>query len=230
MTRSCAALFVLAFAAAPAAAQVGYKPGESPYRNVPWKQSFGVWAGGFDTGRDVAGVGPQPGWLAGVRYDLRIGGPMSLIARVGGAPTSRRILDPTNPPATRHTGDENSQLMIADLGLGMNLTGQKSYHRVIPVLSGGVGVVSDFRGTPDKGGYRFGTRFAFTWGLGIRYHTDSKWEPRLDFSNSLWQLLYPPDYSASPSDGSPPIIKSGKKSAWMGNHLWSVGMSRQLFR
>jgi hypothetical protein len=223
-------MFALALVAAPAAAQVGHKPDDSPYRDVPWKQSLGVFAGGFDTGRDPAGVGPQPGWLAGVRYDLRIGGPMSLVVRLGGAPTSRRILDPANPAATRHVGDEDSQLMVADLGLAMNLTGQKSFHRLIPVLSGGVGVASDFRGTPDKGGYRFGTRFAFNWGLGVRYHTDGRWEPRLDFSNSLWQLQYPPAYNVSPSDGSSPIVKGAKKSPWMGNHLWSLGLSYQLFR
>lgn len=230
MTRLCAAMFALTLAMAPAAAQVGHKPSESPYLDVPWKQSLGVFAGGFDTGRDPAGVGPQPGWLAGVRYDLRIGGPMVLVARVAGAPTSRRILDPTRPAATRHIGDEDSQLLVADLGLAMNLTGQKSFHRLIPVFSGGVGVVSDFRGTPDEGGYRFGTRFAFNWGLGVRYHSQGRWEPRVDFSNSLWQLQYPGAYSEGPSDGSPAIVKSGKKAAWLGNHLWSLGLSYQLFR
>lgn len=230
MTRIRAALFALTLAAAPAASQVGHKPSESPYRDLPWKQSFGVFAGGFDTGRDPAGVGPQPGSLAGVRYDLRIGGPMSLVARVAAAPTSRRILDPSQPAATRHVGDQESQLMAADLGLAINLTGQKSFHRLVPVLSGGVGIASDFRGTPDKGGYRFGTRFAFNWGLGVRYHTPGRWEPRVDFSNYLWQLLYPPDYRAGPADGSPAIVPSGKKSVWMGNHLWSLGLSYQLFR
>jgi len=231
VTRFCAALCALALAAASAAAQVvGYKPGDSPYLNVPGSQSLGFFAGGFDTGRDPAGVGPQPGWLAGVRYDLRIGGPMTLVARLAGAPTTRRILNPANPAATRHVGDESSQLMLADLGLAMNLTGQKSFHRLVPVLSGGVGVVSDFRGTPDKGGYRFGTRFALNWGLGVQYHTDGRWQPRFDFSNSLWKLQYPPDYGISPSDGSSPVVKDAKKSPWMGNHLWSVGLSYQLFR
>ena len=230
MTRIGAAMFALTLVVAPAAAQVGHKPSESPYHDLTWRQSVGVFAGGFDTGRDPAGVGPQPGWLSGLRYDLRIGGPVALVARVAAAPTSHRILDPTKPAATRHIGDEDSQLMVADLGLAMNLTGQKSFHRLVPVLSGGVGVASDFRGTPDKGGYRFGTRFAFNWGLGVRYHTQGRWEPRVDFSNSLWQLQYPAAYGAGPADGSPAIVKSGKKAAWMGNHLWSLGLSYQLFR
>lgn len=229
MTRLRAALFALTLAAVPAAAQVGFEPAKSPYRDLPWKQSFGVFAGGFDTGRDPAGVGPQPGFLTGVRYDLRIGGPVSLVVRAGAAPTSRRVLDPSKSAAARYVGDEESQLFAGDLGIAMNLTGQKSWHRLAPVLSGGVGMVSDFRGTPDDGGYRFGTRFLFTWGLGVRYHTEGRWEPRVDFTNYLWQLQYPPAYQQDASDGGPPIV-SGKKAPWMGNHLWSVGLSYQLFR
>ncbi|MDQ8155530.1 MAG: hypothetical protein P3B98_12810 [Gemmatimonadota bacterium] len=230
MTRFRAALFAVTLAAAPAAAQVGYTPSASPFRDMPWKQSISGFAGGFDTGSDAAGVGPQPGWLAGVRYDLRIGGPVSLVTRIAAAPTSRRVIDPTKPATTRFVGDENSQLMAADLGLAMNLTGQKSFHRLIPVLQGGVGLVTDFRGTPDDGGYRFGTRFMFTWGAGVRYHTEGRWEPRLDFTNYLWQLQYPPAYLATPSDGSAAAVPNGKKSPWMGNHLWSLGLSYQLFR
>jgi hypothetical protein len=224
-----AALFVLTLAAAPAVAQVGYEPAKSPYRDLPWKQSLAVFTGGFDTGKDEAGVGPQPGWLAGVRYDLRIGGPVALVARFGSAPTSRRILRPLNPAASRYVGDQNSQLLTADLGIALNITGQKSWHRMVPVVSGGVGVASDFRGTPDVGGYRFGTRFMFTYGLGVRYHTDGRWEPRVDFTNYIWQLQYPPEYREKPSDGGKPLV-SGGKAPWMGNHLWSLGLAYHLFR
>ncbi len=224
-------MFALTLAAAPAAAQVvGSMPDASPFRDLPWKQSLTVFGGGFDTGRDMAGVGPQPGWLTGVRYDLRIGGPVSLVGRLSTGPTSRRILDPTKAAASRHVGDNKSELMVADLGLAMNLTGQKSYHRLVPVLSGGVGVVSDFRGIPDDGGYRFGTHFSFTWGLGVRYQTSGRWEPRVDFTNYVWQLQYPSTYTVTPLDGSSAILPNGKKSPWMGNHLWSVGLSYQLFR
>lgn len=230
MTRIRAAMFAMVLAAAPAVAQVGHVPGESPYRDLPWKQSLGFFAGGFDTGRDAAGVGPQPGWLTGMRYDLRIGGPVSLMVRLAAAPTSRRVIDPTKPAATRHIGNEDSQLFGGDLGIALNLTGQKSFHRLVPVLSGGVGLVSDFRGTPDAGGYRFGTRFSFTWGLGVRYHTEGRWEPRVDFTNYVWQLQYPPDYEQVPADGSSAVLPNGRKSPWMGNHLWSVGLAYHLFR
>ncbi|MHB1311759.1 MAG: hypothetical protein ACYC3L_07045 [Gemmatimonadaceae bacterium] len=230
MTRSCAALCALMLAAAPAAAQVGHMPAESPYRDLPWKQALTVFGGGFKTGNDPAGVGPQPGSLMGLRYGIRIGGPISLVARLAGAPSSRRLLDPTKPAASRYIGDQSSELFAGDLGLEWNLTGQKSWHRIVPVIDGGVGMVSDFHGIPDAGGYRFGTRFMFTWGAGIRYHTDGRWEPRLDFTNYVWQLQYPPSYAATQSDGSPGIVKNAKKGLWMGNHLLSLGLSYQLFR
>ena len=229
MTRLRDALLALTLATAPAFSQVGYEPAKSPYRDLPWKQSLTVFAGGFDTGRDEAGVGPQPGWLTGVRYDLRIGGPVSLVTRVSAGPTSRRVLLPLNPVASRHVGDQTSQLFAGDLGIAMNLTGQKSYHRLVPVLSGGVGMVSDFRGTPDASGYRFGTRFMFTWGFGIRYHREGRWSPRADFTNYVWQIQYPPDYRAKPSDGSRAVVTGGK-SPWLGNHLWSLGLAYHFFR
>ena len=192
MTRVRAALFAVTLWAAPAAAQVvGHLPSASPYSDIVWKQSVSVFAGGFNTGNDPAGVGPQPGWLSGVKYDLRIGGPVSLVTRLSMGPTTRRVLNPTKPKASRYIGDESSTLMAGDVGLAMNLTGQKSYHRLIPVLSGGLGFVTDFKGTPDVGNYSFGTRFLFTWGLGVRYHTNGRWEPRADFTNYVWQIQYP---------------------------------------
>lgn len=230
MTRLRAALFMLIAGTAPALAQVGYKPSESPYRDLPWRQSLGVFTGSLNTGDDPAAVGPKPAMLAGVRYDLRIGGPVSLETKATYGPTSRRVIDPTKPAATRQVKIEDSQLLTWDLGLAMNLTGQRSFHRVVPVLSGGVGFASDFRGTPDVGGYRFGTRLSLNWGMGVRYHTEGRWEPRLDFTNYLWQLQYPPAYVAKPSDGSAAVLPNGKKSPWMGNHLWSLGLSYQLRR
>jgi hypothetical protein len=229
VTRLRAALLAVSVAATPVAAQVGHAPDQSPYRDLPWKQSLAVFGGGLQTGTDPAGVGPQSGWLAGVRYDLRIGGPVSLVGRIGTGPTSRRVIDPLAAPASRDLGDETSQLLTADLGISMNITGQKSWRRVVPVVSGGVGVATDFKGTPDDGGYRFGTRFMFTYGLGLRYHAEGRWEPRLDFTNFLWQLQYPPAYRATPAGGTAPVVSS-RKAPWMGNHLWSFGLSYHLFR
>ncbi|MBI2408560.1 MAG: hypothetical protein HYV19_09705 [Gemmatimonadetes bacterium] len=229
MTRLRAALFALILAAAPAAAQVGYEPAKSPYSDLPWSQSVAFFAGGFNTETDPARVGPQPGWLAGVRYDLRIGGPVALVGRITTGPTTHRVIAPLNPIASRVVGSKDSQLLAADLGIALNLTGQKSWHHVVPVLSSGVGVVTDFNGDPDAGGYRFGTRFMFTTGVGLRYHTQGRWEPRVDFTNYLWQIQYPTEYRSQPSDGSDPVL-SRKQAPWLGNHLWSLGLSYHLFR
>jgi hypothetical protein len=231
VTRLRAAMIALLLVAVPAAAQeVGHLPSDSPYLDLTWKHSLLIFAGGLDTGRDPAGVGPQPGWLAGVRYDIAVGGPVSLFGRLGTGTTSRRILDPTQPAKSRFVKNQSGELMTADLGLAMNLTGQKSYHRIVPVFTTGVGIASDFHGTPDAGGYRFGTRFMLDWGLGIRYHATGRWEPRVDFTNYLWQIQYPPNYFTSPSDGSAAIMTGTKKTRWMGNHNWSLGLAYQLFR
>lgn len=229
MTRLCAAMFALILTTTPVAAQVGHTPEHSPYRDLTWNSAVSVFAGGLQAASDPAGVGPQSSWLAGVRYDLHLGGLVSLTGRFATGPTKRRLLDPAKPASTRYLGDKASELLATDIGLTFNLTGQKSYRRLVPVVGTGAGIVSDFKGSPDVGGYRFGTRFMMYVATGLRYHTDGRWEPRIDFTNYLWQMQYPPTYEVAPSTTSAAIL-SRRTSPWVGNHLWSIGMSYQLSR
>src|SRR5438445_14408 len=125
--------------------------------------------GHFAARKDPAGVAPQSGALTGVHYEWRAGGPAHITAELARVQSSRRLIDPLKIGSARELGTVDRPLYALDMGLGMALTGARSWHRIVPELKGGAGIVSDFRTAPDSGGFKFGTRFALSWGAGIRW-------------------------------------------------------------
>ena len=215
-------------ASSPALAQVvGHRPTESPYRDIEFKQEITPFAGWFAAGADPAGVAPQSGPMIGARYEIRIGGPAQFMARVGHVVSERRVLDPERPPSTRELGTTASSLYIADLGISLNLTGQKTWRGMVPVLTGGGGVASDFR-SADAGGFRFGTQFAITVGGGVRWvPQNSRLQFRADLADYLYQISYPTAYVLG-SEENPRITR--KQSAWTHNLALTAGASYRFFR
>jgi hypothetical protein len=138
----------------------------------------------------------------------------------------RRVLDPSKPAATRDLGDQSWPLYAADFGLGMALTGARTWYRIVPELRAGLGFVSDFRGKTDVGGFKYGTRFALTWGAGVRYVPggDNRLQLRGDLTNRLFSISYPDSYFRAPSGGT--AILTGKdKSVWRNNPSLTIGIS-----
>jgi hypothetical protein len=211
-------------------AQVGHDPTRTPYADVTDRQWLTAFGGRFRPLRDPAGVAPQAAMLAGLRYDLRLGGPAHLTARYQTAFSQRTVLDPTRPAATRVVGTRDVNLQLLDLGLTLALTGAKSYRGFIPTLGVGAGIVSDFAGA-DAGGYRFGTKFAFTGGLGVQYVTRSRWGVRGELSGLLYSLRYPATYFEAPANGTA-ILPANRadRSAWRINRTLTLGATYALFR
>jgi hypothetical protein len=214
---------------APARAQVGYPPEQSPFRDLEYKQEFSGFVGYFLAAKDPAGVAPQGGPMLGARYDVRVGGPASFTARLGVVSSQRTAIDPTRPAATRVLGTSNTPLFLGDAGITLNLTGQKSYHRLVPVLNGGVGLVSDFKGA-DVGGYKFGTAFAFSFGAGLRYVPGGRFQLRADVGDNLYQIQYPESYYARAADSTSVLEARQSKSFWKHNAAITVGASYLFFR
>ena len=113
-------LVALVLSASPVAAQVGYPPAESPYRDVSGKHGMTALLGWFAAGKDPLGLLPQPSLMFGMRYDTDIGGPAQLTLRTQFAPTTRREIDPSRPPASRELGDRSSAEDDGGYSLGTN--------------------------------------------------------------------------------------------------------------
>ena len=217
--------------ASSAQAQVGYPPERSPYRDVEFRQELTLLTGYYAASSDPAKVAPQSGPMLGVRYDIRVGGPASLTARVARVFSERNVLNPAlNPGAGRALGAEAWPLYLGDVGLTIALTGQKSLHHLVPVLSAGAGVASDFR-SQDVGGYRVGTTFALNFGGGVRWVPGGSFQMRADVTDHLYQISYPGTYFLPTSSGGAPVLgASQSRSVWKHNAAITVGASYLFFR
>lgn len=215
-----------------AAAQVGYTPEHSPYRDVEWKQQLTLFSGSYQASRDPAGVAPQSAPLVGVRYDLRLGGPADLTVRAAHTFSDRTVIDPRQPAGSRVVGTTSAQLNFLDVGIALNLTGARSWHSLIPVVQGGLGVATDFKGGQDVGGFRIGTPFAVSLGAGVRWvPRGSRFQLRADVGDYLFAVSYPSTYFTPPTGGGNAVLKQGaSKSSWQHNGSFTLGISYLFLR
>ena len=220
----------LALPAAARAQEVGYPPVRSPFEDLEFRQNVSFIAGYFSASKDPAGVAPRGGTMLGVQYDLGFGGPVLLTGRVRTVASERTALDPARPAGTRVLGTERRPLTIADVGITLALTGQRSFHRLVPLLRVGAGAASNFQGA-DPGGYTFGTSFAFDYGLGVRYvPRASRVGFRVDLGNTLYRVRYPDGYAITGLDGTSVIAADARRQRYLSNTAVTAGVSYQFRR
>jgi hypothetical protein len=222
---------LLMLAAAPAAAQVGHPPSKSPYRDVPFKQEVTLYGGSYQGAIGKAGVGPTGGPVIGVRYSIRLGGPIEATAHLARVATSRMVKDPAKVGDDRLVGEQSFGLYLADVGFALNLTGQKSYHGFVPVVGAGLGVVSG-SGSPDVGDFKVGTPFALNFRAALRYIPKGNISARLELSDNMFQLSYPSAYFRSPpiGEGGPILPRSVGNSQWTHHRVLTLGISYMFSR
>jgi hypothetical protein len=122
-------------------------------------------------------------------------------------------------------------LLLADAGIALSLTGFKSWHRLIPEVNGGAGLVTDFRTNGDVGGFSFGTRFALSLGAGIRWVPGGRFQLRADLTDNLYRIAYPASYYQPASDGTAIFApeREQPRAIWTHNPTITLGVS-YLFR
>lgn len=220
------ATIVLTVGGRAASAQVGHTPEESPYVDLVYRHEITTFSGYLDTRRDPAGVAPRNAPLVGVRYALYLAGPAFFTARIAYGRTERTVLDPLEPAASRVViPAANVSLLLADAGIALSLTGFKSWNRLVPELSGGLGLVSDFRTKADVGGFSFGTRLALSLGAGIRYVPGGRFQLRADVTDNLYRVAYPDSYYGTASDGTTILEREQQKAIWTHNPTITLGVS-----
>lgn len=220
-----------ALATTPLGAQVGYPPDESPYEDLRGRHAVSLLPGWFINGGDPAGVGPRNGLMVSGRYELFLTGPLWFITGVSYAPgLERTVKDPEVSPELRIVGTDEENLLLLDAGLALNLTGNKSWHRLAPRVHASLGLASSLGSSYDIGGYRFGNKFLFQWGMGTRIVTGSAWEVSADLSHLLWKMSYPDTYGGDGSASDESILGTGRLGPWQGNLRLSIGVTRYFKR
>jgi hypothetical protein len=210
-------------------AQVGSLPQNSPYRDVETSQEITFFGGHYSAGKDLINVTPHGGPLFGIRYEKHVGGPAFIIGRWSHVNSERFAIDPTKTGDARQLGKKNVSLNIFDLDLAINLTGQKSFHHIVPVVNIGAGIAT-CNCTVDPDPYKFGTPFAFSFGGGLRYVPGGRFQLRLDWSDYLYQLKYPPEYYQSITGIPPAVPPDQARSFWKNNGAFTLGASLLFFR
>ena len=223
-TGALAGLF--AVAASPAAAQVGYPPAKSPFMDVEQRHEITPFFGYFSAKVDPAKVAPQSGPMGGLMYQWRASGPVHLGLSFMTVNSKRTELDPSKPVATRVVGTETRPLYAAEGFLAVSLTGERSWHHLMPMVGAGLGLITNAKGA-DVGGFRFGTRFAFPWGVGVRWIPGGgSLQLRADVKDWMYTIKYPQAYYQSTVSGESAILAGGTQaSRWTNNFAMTFGGS-----
>lgn len=207
-------------------AQVGHDPLHSPYRTLRYSQFVGLTGGAFQGSGGALGVAPHHGKTIGLRYDFLANGTVTLGIAASYADLERLVVNPTKPIATAVSGPIKQTAGIGELILQFNVTGGKSWHRLAPFISGGMGFVLASRTPQDSSGFKFRTRFAVTPGIGTRVFLTDRLFLRLEARVPFWQLSYPASYRTVPSTDptQPPVLVSPRKE-WTTSGWFMVGLS-----
>jgi len=219
----------LACVATTARAQVGHLPENSPYVDLETRQEFTFFGGKYSAGKDPLGVAPDGGSMFGLRYQIHVGGPAFLMARLSHVNTNRFAIDPTKIGVARQLGKRNVSVNLFDIDLALNLTGQKSFHHIIPVVNLGAGIAS-CGCSVNNDPYTFGTPFAFTFGGGLKYVPGGRFQLTVDWNDYLYQLKYPTSYYVAPTGGTAAAPGDQARSFWKNNRALTVGASLLFFR
>lgn len=224
---------LVVMAAAPAAAQkvdVGYPPPSSPFRDLEYKHELTAFGGYYLAASDPAGVAPMSGPMEGLRYELTVGGPVQFVFRTARVNSKRRVINPIEPVATRELGIQDWPIYLTDVGFSLNLTGQRTWHGVVPVIYTGVGLASDFDKKVAEDPFNVGTTFAFSLAGGLRFVPGGRFQVRADAGTSIYKYKYPVSYYATTSDNTTVLDQRQAKEFWKRNLGLTLGASYLLFR
>jgi hypothetical protein len=194
----------------------------SPYVSFEQRHGFTFLAGYFAGNTGDAGVGPQGSLDVGIMYHRHLSGPVFAAARFQYAPSQRTVLDPALPKDQQNTGTVSSPLYMFDLALHLAVTGEKTWHGMIPTVGFALGAAYNPQ-KPDIGGYAFGTQFLFGFGGGVAYHIKGHWVGRADVWDFLWQLHYPTTYFTTGPNSVLPVNAPDKQ--WTNNAILTVGLT-----
>jgi hypothetical protein len=193
-----ACLFLL-LAAALHASAVAAQRIDSPYRFIDTSQSLGPFVGYVRTDPGSQDLGPRSAAAFGIRYDIRLNGPLAVEAQVAYLPTTRTVHDTVFAGTTRRKlGTSNMGILLGELDFRFSLTGTRTWHGLAPFLVFGGGVALDTHKSsavdltvPADARYRFGTTFAGVLGAGTELYLTPRIGIRGDARAALWKLNTP---------------------------------------
>lgn len=209
-------------------AQVGHDPLRSPFRDILLRSGPAIFVGHLSKDRGRAGAGPSNALTLGARYEMPAGRSLLLQFTAAYLRADRFIIDPfvdsTDPG--RRTGPVRSDLLLADVGIELRLTGAKTWHGLEPYVGTALGFAFDINSPGDttQSGYVFGTKLTLSGATGVRWYPSQRVHVNLDIRGQAWRLRYPSTFRTITPDGSRVVPLSEALTDWT-LHPWiSIGL------
>ncbi|MDH3457433.1 MAG: hypothetical protein OER90_11405 [Gemmatimonadota bacterium] len=206
-----------------AMAQVGHPPGSSPYRELRAKYMLSA-VGGYSSGSGgKVEVGPAAGNLFGARLDVHLAGPGVVQLGLSRASLDRTLIDAGADSANRVVGMEKQSAVLADIGLYLVFTGEKTWHGIAPYFGASIGLALGGAVPADSlSGFTFGTKFLVGPQLGFRWHPSQRLFFRVEGRDLIWKLSYPEAFF----QGDDPVLDPAfnKPSQWTHNPMLLVSV------
>lgn len=211
-------------------AQVGHPPGHSPFRDIRKGHTFTAVAGYFGGSGGDFNIGPHKGATFGGRYDIRTASTLQLGLALSHGKLDRFIVDPFVRLANRRSGPVKQAVTLAELSIQFNLSGGKTWNRIAPFVSAGLGLAFAGDTPADTSRYDFGRKFSLTPGAGFRFFVTDRLHLRGEARVVFWKLKYPTTFQAEPSEepGTPEspnaVIVGDNLSEWDASPWLQVGL------
>jgi hypothetical protein len=191
---------LLLASAAPLAAQVGFLPSQSPYREIIHGTYLEGSVGHVFGEGGLLKLGPRDGMSEGLRITMRAKNTLQFSFGGWTAGTSRSVIDADDSLVKRDKGLYPQRLVAGEIGIQLNITGAKTWHGVAPFAGVSFGLVHGGANPAiDTSGYKFGTKLFFAPMIGTRYFIGHSAYLRLDLRAMFWKLNYPLSYSDEPA-------------------------------
>jgi hypothetical protein len=202
----------------------------SPYRFIETRHSIGAYAGYLWTEQairvDTVDIpfGPQSAPIFGARYGYRVGGPVTLEAALGFAPSERRLF------RARTVGSDSTVTRVDDIedtgetvgmpiglleaGARLHLTGERTWNNLAPFVGITGGLIGRLGGRataedsiPQQQRFGFGPGFAVGAGAGTDWFLSERFSLRAELRDVLWRLETPLGFRP-PSRTTPTVSHS----------------------
>ena len=214
--------------AALVAQQVGTSPERSPFHDILTAEGLTLYAGRFAGNPSAAGTGARPGLMLGARLDVRVSSALSISATFGEAMTSRLRIDAGGDTA-RTMGNLKVRLIAADLGLQLNLTGDKTWHGLAPYAYIGAGITTPSAKVVDPGGFELGTDFTLVPAIGTKFFISRSFALRFEARDYYYRYTFPLFFFDRPyaanANGASVLPPSVGDREWYHNFTLWVGVT-----
>ncbi len=179
----------------------------SPYRFIEGSHDFGVMFGIVQENRGAMGIGPGGGSLLGGRYAIELSGPLALEAAGYLIPTDRVVYDAVPGKGLVPLGNTDTMIGGLDVRMRFSLTGDRTWHGVVPFLMAGGGIAGNLSGPseftaeiPAAERVGFGPSFLGIMGGGTRWIPFQRLTLRVETSLSIWKVETPLGFSEVKED------------------------------